>query len=150
MFEQAINSKFFKEKILNHTYKNKPRFIYNNGLSNQEIFDKIISGAESLNPDVDYEADLYLNLDKSPRRGRTIGYTNENTNHIYTYETWFDDKPIYEYSGHIAHEWCHKLGFEHQKNPSKKRQYTVPYAVGNLIREIAASLYLKLTDIKSI
>ena len=150
LFEKAINSNFFKQSIINHKFKNKRRFLYNKGMTNEQIYNSIMLGAETLNPIQDFEADLYLNLDKSARRGRIIGYTNKNTNQIFTYESWFNDKPVYEYSGHIAHEWCHKLGFEHHKNPNYQRQYTVPYAVGYLIREISSSLYLNLTNLNNI
>jgi len=148
LFEKTLNSSFFRNKIINFTYNGRNQFYYNQDMNNSQVYTKIISGSEILNPAIDYEADLYLNLDKSPRRGREVGYTDRRTNHIFTYESWFNDKPVYDYSGHIAHEWCHKLGFEHPQRASERRKYTVPYAIGYLVREISAAIFNELTTNK--
>ncbi len=128
-----VNSDKFKKRVLEFTFRRKKQFVDNLGLSNQEILDKILSGAE-INSQADNEADLYLFLDK--RQRNIIGYTYKGSNNIYTYEWFFKQAEVNEFAGHIAHEWCHNLGFDHDFWKTRKRKYSVPYAIGNIIVEI--------------
>jgi hypothetical protein len=39
------------------------------------------------------------------------------------------------------HEWMHKLGFNHDTKWSASREYSVPYAIGNIFEEIIREQY---------
>ena len=75
--------------------------------------------------------DLYLVL--LPQvNPNVVGYGNPGNKEIYTYRNWFEQFTVAEYAGHITHEWCHKLGFDHSFQHNRKRKYSVPYAIGDL------------------
>jgi hypothetical protein len=42
----------------------------------------------------------------------------------------------------VAHEYCHKIGFEHSVQPTPSRPFSVPYGIGNIVEELA-NKYLK-------
>jgi len=130
VFEKVVNSEEFKEEVLNYEFRGKKQFVDNLGLSNQQVYNKILAGAE-YGTKADNKADLFLFLDKRQRNG--IGYTYPGCNNIYTYEWFFKQAEVNEFAGHIAHEWCHNLGFDHDFRRTRKCKHSVPYAIGNII-----------------
>ncbi len=44
----------------------------------------------------------------------------------------------YKVTTNMVHEWCHKLGFKHDVQATPGRKYSVPYAVGYIVRDLAA------------
>lgn len=105
-----------------------------NGLTDQEVYEKIMLGAEILDPTDDREADIYLKIDRRNKRG-VIGYTYGNTKWQWIYNWYFKSYTIPEMAGNLAHEWCHKLGFGHDHRWNSTREHTVPYAVGYFVRD---------------
>jgi hypothetical protein len=132
--EIVINSKEFKQRVLDHEYKGKKTFIDNNGLSNLDIYNIIIQGAETLNEEIDSEIDLDLTL--YFKSNSTVGYTYKNTNRIWVNDKFFKDYTLAKVAKNVSHEWIHKLGFGHDKKKTKDRPYSVPYGVGNIIKEM--------------
>lgn len=130
----AINSTKFKEKILNHKYKDEFTFVDNAGLSNEEIYKKIMEGAEILTPELDYEIDVDVTM--YYKRSSTVGYTYPNTTRTWVNSRFFNNYTLGEVASNVVHEWTHKLGFEHDFNNNSARPYSVPYAVGEIIEEI--------------
>jgi len=130
----AINSVQFKEKILNHKYKDEFTFVDNGGLSNEEIYKKIMEGAEVLIPELDYEMDVDVTM--YYKRSSTVGYTYPNTTRTWVNSRFFNAYTLGEVASNVAHEWTHKVGFEHDFNNNSARPYSVPYAVGAIIEEI--------------
>jgi len=143
-FETVMNSDLLKQRILNFSSTLGNRFEDNLGLSNEQVFEKLYAGAEEYSPLADYEADLYLFLVKKRRpllsRHPAIGYGIPGQKEIYTYTWWFNSAVDYDYAGHIAHEWSHKVGFDHAFNPTSTRNFSVPYAFGNIIEELSKQI----------
>lgn len=138
LIKQVIISEEFKEAVLNHQYKAANKFANNKGLTNLEIYEKILRGAERLSPTVDYTMDLTLVA--FYRNAETVGYTVASTPKIYMNRKHFRKNTAAEVTTNIVHEWLHKLGFSHDKSETSKRRYSVPYAVGYIVRSIAKNL----------
>jgi len=103
------------------------------GYTNEEVYNKIMSGSETLSPEVDNEADIFLQIRRKYSRN-VIGYTN-GTKFQYTYINWFNKMSIEALAGHLAHEWTHRVCFVHDKRNSYSRQFSVPYACGYFVRD---------------
>lgn len=130
----AINSVEFKEKVLNHKVGEEFTFVDNAGLSNEEIYKKIMEGKEDLLPEIDYEMDVDVTM--YYKSSSTVGYTYPDTTRTWVNSRFFNGYSLGEVAGNVSHEWTHKLGFEHSFSNNSKRPYSVPYAVGTIVREI--------------
>ena len=143
-FEQVMNSDELKNMILNYSCSLGNQFADNQNLSNQQIFEKIFAGEEDYQAGTDYTADLFLVLVPKRKplfsRNPAIGYGRPKQKEIYTYSWWFNGTQDYEYAGHIAHEWSHKVGFDHSFGPTPTRDFSVPYAFGNIIEKLAKKI----------
>jgi predicted Zn-dependent protease len=136
--ELVINSEEFKQRILNHEYKGEKVFVDNNGLSNEEIYEVIMKGAEDLAPKTVDVIDLDLTLYE--KNNSVVGYTYPNTQRIWVNNKFFKTNSLAKVAKNVAHEWTHKLGFEHDFNRTSSRNYSVPYAVGEIIQELIEAM----------
>jgi hypothetical protein len=134
IIKTVIRSKEFKDRVLNFSYAGKKAFVDNGGLSNEEIYQKLLDGSEELDPGIDHEMDLDLELYYS--RKKTVGYTKPDALRIWMNSKFFNVYSPSEVSGNIFHEWVHKLGFNHAFYHSVSRDSSVPYALGYLIEEL--------------
>jgi len=145
--QRALNSDEFKQFVLNFSYKST----YTTGrlwskktytetinkfdttkMTNEEVYQTIMNGAEILSPQIDHEADICLQIDYKNKKG-VIGYTYPTTQWQYIYNWFFKSATIEEIAGNIGHEFFHKLGFDHAYYNTPTRQYSVPYACGYFI-----------------
>lgn len=129
--EKVINSARFYQEFM------KLKFTSNKGMSNQEIYDLMMTGAEVLDPAPDNEVDVLVTM--YYKNNKTVGYTYPSTP-----ETWLNSKFFnsYDYSEvgcNLIHEWMHKLGFGHV---NAKEHTSVPYAVGYLVERLIVE-YIK-------
>jgi len=134
IIKKVITSKDFRERVLNFTFEGKKAFVDNNGLTNDEIYQILLTGKEELLPVVDHQMDLELELYYSWRS--TVGYTYPDTLKIWMNTKFFNSYTPAEVAGNIFHEWIHKLGFTHSSTYSVSRDSSVPYAIGYLIEEL--------------
>lgn len=139
IIKRIIAMKEFKKRVLHYSYKGLNQFVDNNGLSNAEIYQKLLEGAEQMgntakNNTLDVELELYH------QSTSTIGYTYPNTVRIWMNTKYFNKYTPVKVADNLMHEWMHKLGFTHAINWSKDRDHTVPYAIGYLIEELATNL----------
>lgn len=130
----VINSKQFKERILNHQYQNKKTFVDNNELSNLEIYETIMLGAETLNPVPNQEIDINITLYYA--NNSTVGYTYPDTDKIWVNNKFFASYSLSKIAANIVHEWTHKLGFTHDFRRTQRRNFSVPYGVGTIVQEL--------------
>lgn len=146
----ALNSEHFKSSVLNFTWVEYYRkwfrkysilhntFNWNNGLSNQEIYDLFMSGVDQLNTDADGDLDLFLELYFA--NNSVIGYTYPTIVTTYANKKYFLGN-LESKSGNAAifaniiHEYLHKVGFDHSYYNNATRRYTVPYAMGDIAEE---------------
>ena len=65
------------------------------------------------------------------------GFTDLGTGIIYTRKEWFDAQSICRLAGLFAHEYMHVVGFSHATFYHPWLRRSVPYAVGNMVTELA-------------
>ena len=134
IIKKVVASEEFRTRVLNYTYEGKKQFVDNDGLTNAQIYQKLLDGREDLRPEVDNEMDLELQLYYSWRN--TVGYTTPGELRIYMNTKFFDPYTPAEVAGNVFHEWTHKLGFDHDSSYSVSRDSSVPYAIGYIIEEL--------------
>jgi hypothetical protein len=133
--KSIIQSKELRRSIASFTFQGTKQFAQNGGLTNMQIYSKIIEGAEVLNPEENWAMDLELELYRD--RSSTVGYTYPDTMRVWVNRKYFDTFSSAEIAGNIFHEWMHKIGFEHDRKSTARRPYSVPYGLGYLIRDLA-------------
>ena len=141
IIKKVIASGEFKERVLNYQYNGKKQFFDNGGHTNEQVYEKILAGAEQMgnksqNNVMDVELELYHQATS------TIGYTYPNTVRIWMNKKYFDKYTPLNVADNLMHEWMHKIGFVHATTWSESRDHSVPYAIGYLIEELA-SQYLE-------
>lgn len=117
-----------------YTTHHQVGFKFPNGLNNAEIYQSIMHGAETLSPVKNNTADMELTID-TRNKTSVLGYTYPNTVRQYMY-SWLLRTTPERVAGNLAHEWCHKLGFDHKHRYNATRRHSVPYAVGDFVAGI--------------
>jgi hypothetical protein len=134
-----FSSEEFRQKILEHRFKGKRSFHYSQGLSNLEVYTKILEGIERLYPlnknSMDVEIELYSNYESN-----VLGFTRPFSKRIWMNTKYFNKHEDAEVASHLTHEWLHKLGFDHEKQRTEYRRYSIPYAVGYIVKDLARTL----------
>ncbi|MBY0517518.1 MAG: hypothetical protein K2P81_11445 [Bacteriovoracaceae bacterium] len=139
LIQRVVRSKEFRNRVIGHSYQGVQQFVDNNGLTNEQIYTKLLEGSEQLTPGVDYQMDLELELYANYSTS-TVGYTNPNTLRIWMNRKFFDQYVPEEVARNVFHEWTHKLGFDHDSRSTARRPYSVPYGVGQIIQDLAFKL----------
>jgi hypothetical protein len=139
IIKKVIASSEFRDRVMNYQYNGEKRFFDNHDLSNEEVYQKIIDGAEKMgntakNHTMDVELELYN------QATTTIGYTYPNTVRIWMNTKYFNKYTPIKVADNLMHEWMHKLGFTHAMSWSKDRDHSVPYAIGYLLEELAGKM----------
>lgn len=140
-----VNSKEFKDSVVNHTYDwtNMPaNCTYSGTIEDRtEIFNKLFSN-RVVKISLNINSNFFQNLWKHywPWSGEE-GVDNANIPNTVITNQWFLNKHKQQvvsfYAGNIAHEYCHIMGFCHAGKDYKGRINTVPYAVGEIIKKIS-------------
>ena len=136
LLQQVVNSASFEYAVLNNLYKNKRQFV-DTILTNDQVLSRFMSGNQN-NEGNDFELDVDLTIYQAS--GNTVGYTYPSTVRTWINRTFFDSYSPAEVAGNLAHEYCHKIGFSHAKWAWPSRKYSVPYAIGYLVQELAEKL----------
>lgn len=145
LLETVINTESFKLEVMRHTYTQPGGWFKRSrtlnafrmtSLTPMQVYKKFMSGSERLEPHPDQEADIHITIDRRDA-GDVLGYTYASTPMQWVYSSFFGRATIADIASNIAHEYCHKLGFTHESNYTKLRQYTVPYALGYIVKELA-------------
>lgn len=152
LMARAIGDPMFKEYCLNYSYEitkykwtwsgkktwkeTYKGFYGTEGLSQFQVYEKIIKGQELLSGDgEDNEADIYLGIDRSDKPG-VLGYSYSSSIWQYIYSRVFREYGVNTVAGNLCHEWCHKMDFHHYSSstPSTRKKHTTPYAVGYYVK----------------
>jgi hypothetical protein len=149
IIENVVNSVVFKEKVLGFPfYFRDSIFIgYDTHYSNDEVYAMIMNAIENPGNVKFGSMDLYLHLIEGSCNG-AIGYGNPNEKEIYTCKLMLEIKEPKQIANHIIHEWTRKLGFTCSKYNTRysNKAYAVPYAIGNIIEELADVIQETKTD----
>ncbi len=148
ILQDVINSAEFEAAVLNFSYKGDRTFHQNNGLSNEEIYEHLLTGAEDIKPEVDHVMDFDLSMYRSWNPWSKVkGYTTPDTLTIFIHSKFYRRSswtPV-DVAANMAHEWVHKMGFGHDYYYNDDRPFSVPYAIGGLVTKVAKKLgYSKL------
>ncbi len=140
LLKKVINSKEFHDRVLDMTYelegKTYSGYTQTN-LSPSLILESILEAQEDIYAP-DSRGVIDLNLDMYYSWKNVLGYTTPDDPFIHMNRKLHSSFSPAETAGNIFHEWLHKIGHGHTFKPTKDRPYSVPYAVGYLVREMAA------------
>lgn len=130
-WQDAFNSPDLKYLIINY-----PRpFTFLGpfqGYSNEKVLETILAAKEMLGDGKeDGTAQIYLKIDRSWRSRKIIGYTFPDSKWQWIYNWAFKSFTLEQIAGNLAHEYCHKLGFN--DSSFKKSHDAIPYIVGNFV-----------------
>lgn len=140
LIKRVIATDEFRNKVLSKKYAGKNKFVDNDGLTNAQIYKKILQGSELLNPTKNNVMDLHLKTYFEEKN--VIGYTMPSIKTIYLNSRYLnmDKFEINEVAMNLTHEWLHKLGFKHAVKVTPSRPHSVPYAIGYIMRELAGRI----------
>ena len=125
---KVLNSEEFKDRFIGMVCEYDTRLVYQ----------RLMSGADKYNKQIDHDLDLVWSIYGSGRRSRTIGYTFKSKIRIYTnryhIRKWMRmDLGQANMAGHAFHEYLHNMSYSHRGN--KKR--SMVYKAGYLVRDLA-------------
>ena len=130
----VVESDEFREVVLNFKdNKGRTGFLENNGLTNAQIYQVIMDGAEKLRPVADNTLDLDITWYYSWKN--TVGYTYADSPRIWVNSKFYSKYNAAQMSRNLFHEWTHKLGFGHVSG-TKNRPWTIPYGLGSKMEEL--------------
>ncbi len=146
VLEKVVNSAEFKDRVINFkNSKGERAFASNKGLTNEQIYEIFMEGRETLQPETPGEMNFYLKL-YNRSWSRVIGYTAADTNVISINNKFFKNFKPFEVASNLAHEWTHKIGFDHK---SAAEHDSAPYAIGYIVEELAAQYFTSPVQIAS-
>lgn len=132
--EKTLNTQMFKEEVLSYGFSGKTGFYQNQNLSNQKIYELIMSGIEKRSPE--HDRTINLNLYMYREESKVVGYTYPNTDKIWVNKKYIEKYTYAEIANNAIHEWLHKAGFDHSYYKTPDRIHSVPYAIGELVEKI--------------
>lgn len=135
LLQKVVASEEFKDAVFNFTFEGKRQFVDSGGLSNAQVYQRLLEGAEKLSPARNNAMDIIVELYYEDTN--TIGYTKPETKKIWINTKYFDRFTPAQVAGNLMHEWLHKLGFGHDSVYNEARSSSVPYAIGYIITRFA-------------
>jgi hypothetical protein len=138
LIRQVLATEEFREKVINHKYGSKYTYVDNAGLTNSQVYEKILDGAETLRPAKNNAMDLEVAF--YYENSNTVGYTTTGSMRIYMNTKYFNTYTPAQVARNLMHEWLHKIGFKHAVNYSTSRDSSIPYAIGEIVQDLALDL----------
>lgn len=132
--KKVVATEAFRGKVLNFAYGGAKQFANNIGKTNSQIYQSILDAAEKLKPIKNNTIDLGVKLYYAANS--VVGYTNPSITYINVNTKFFNTYSANQVAGNLFHEWLHKLGYDHDSSPTSRRPYSVPYAIGYMIRDL--------------
>ena len=140
LIEATVNGAAFRNAVLAarflDTRLERPDGSVVENLSNQQILDTILSGAEQGTP-----ADGVIGLRVTLYHqwwASALGWTDEDGVIHTCSNKFFNGAEPNEVAGHWLHEWTHAAGFRHDYKRTSRRSQSVPYVIGDLVATLAA------------
>jgi hypothetical protein len=134
LVKKVVGTESFRTRVLNHLYNGEKSFANNNGLTNAQIYQSVLDAAEKLTPAKNNQMDVGVKM--YYENNSVVGWTSTSITYINVNTKFFNVYDPHEVAGNLFHEWLHKLGYGHDSTATTRRPYSVPYAIGYLIRDI--------------
>jgi hypothetical protein len=132
LLDSIVNLYAFRENVLNGSYS------HTNGLNNEQIFEEFFGNKhknirEHLTLAID--TSWLWNVKYQNRKHPSIGYDNAAGDSIvHTVQVQLVKYLSPEdYAAHIAHEYCHMIGFSH---PNPNKWQGVPYGIQHIVERM--------------
>lgn len=132
--KKVVATEAFRSRVLGFKFNGSTQFANNRGLSNAQIYQSILDAAETLTPAKNNSMDLGVKLYYASTN--VIGYTNPSITYINVNTKYFNSFTADQVSGNLFHEWLHKIGYGHDSAATAQRPYSVPYAIGYIVRDL--------------
>jgi hypothetical protein len=134
LVKKVVATEAFRKRVLNHLYNGRTSFANNNGLTNIQIYQSILDAAERLKPIKNNTLDVGVKL--YYQNNSVVGYTSSSISYINVNTKFFNGFAPNQVAGNLFHEWLHKLGYGHDSVATARRPYSVPYAIGYIVRDL--------------
>ena len=135
--KKVVATESFRTKVLNYKYNGIKQFANNGGKTNAQIYQSILDAAEKLKPIKNNTMDLGVKMYYASNS--VVGYTSTSISYINVNTKFFNSYAANQVAGNLFHEWLHKIGYGHDSSSTSRRPYSVPYAIGYMIRDIGKS-----------
>jgi hypothetical protein len=136
LVKKVVATEKFRTRILNHTWSGSKRFA-STSKTNAQVYQSILDAAERLTPAKNNVMDVGVKL--YYENNTVVGWTNGSITYFNVNTKFFNQYDVNSVAGNLFHEWLHKLGYGHDSAATAQRPYSVPYAVGYIIRDIGKS-----------
>ncbi len=164
VLKRVLNSNEFKDAVLKYSWKHKRKGkikgFNHTKHSREKVYKKIMSGNDKFTKEFeddsnikgDRDIDIWVHPFKT--KPSVVGATRKKT-----YKSWInvvnleeraitnERSPfvtVIEVAMNLIHEYCHNLGYNHRGNKHDKHNnlYSVPYAVSQIVNNIAYEFYI--------
>lgn len=132
--KKVVDNPSFKSKIISFDSPYTVGKFYDTSKTNEMIWQNIVDGNEKLQPSKDGELDVEVEF--YYKATTTVGYTYPSSKRIWVNTKYFDSYTPSSVAANLFHEWLHKLGYDHAVSYSDSRNYSVPYAIGSMVRSL--------------
>jgi len=141
LLNKLFASREFFNAVLEHKYSSQKTFVQNQGYTNEQIYDLLHLGKETLSP----VADGLMNLELKAyyEDSDTVGYTFTQSKTIYVNRKFYNRYTPAQIARNLMHEWLHKVGFSHDVAATARRPYSVPYGMGKIAETVGRNLVSK-------
>jgi hypothetical protein len=137
LLKRVVSTEEFRQAVLGHTWQGSKQFAYT-AMTNEAVYEAIMEGSEDFATTKDGVMDFHVS--KFTEDNETVAYTRWGLNMIYL-NTKYSYHSVPRLSDTLMHEWLHKLGFRHPEDRTGNRDYSVPYAIGDIVHRIAINYY---------
>lgn len=151
MIETIVPSAAFQADVLGHRSFNGNVGFYGSsstcnaagelGSVNAAVMANILEADEkypsqaAVDNELDIKIEMYLDSAST-----TIGYTSQSDDRIHVNRKYSDGFKPNAMASNLFHEWLHKMGYGHSSASTSCRPYSIPYAIGYMIRDYASPL----------
>ena len=136
LVKKVVGTEKFRNMVLSHTYDGVKQFS-STSMTNVQVYQSVLDAAEKLTPAKNNTMDVGVKL--YYENNSVVGWTNGSITYFNVNTKFFNQYDIHQVAGNLFHEWLHKLGYGHDSSATARRPYSVPYAVGYMIRDIGKS-----------
>jgi hypothetical protein len=136
LLELVVNSPEFKEEILKADFHGETSLWKNR--ANIEIYKHIMSGQETLRPEIDGVANVDLSVfNPNWKNKNVVGYTYMHVLTQWINRTYLRTRHYLYIASNILHEWGHKLGFQHDHKRTARRPFSICYQLNVILKKLS-------------